>query len=618
MKVINSNGQIEQAGGGGGGGSINLSAGTTSNNMSAVTFGNGGGVSFGLNGSVVTAVAPAGAGLAAVYDGANSISSGTIRFTNANGISFTINGQTISGSVQTNYLTTAALSNHSHGVSFTSGSVGFQTLSFTNSNGISFNSGTQGIFASHNALTTARASTDGVGLATAQTNVTWTVNSAGLSLNAGGYAGTGFTSTTTAGTDVKGTHNTAGLSIAVPNFLTTAMASNAATISNIRVSAGTSSTNLSALTFDNAGGITFGMNGSVITAQAPAGAPSPVNFSAGTTSNNLASVIFANGNGVSFGLNTGASSQSITASHNGLTTARASNDAVGLATAQTNVTWTVNSAGLSFNAAGYAGTSTGFTGTNASASMTHDSNGLALMLSVPNAGGGAGYTAMSLQNRQLVASTTILAGGGQNSLWLAPIRIAVPLNASTILAAMVSYSGTITSAATAQAGHTVRVGIWSQHTDPASTSRFDTLWTGAASMTFWNSGTSSVSYAYSQSGGQTTSSSAGSNLMTASVMGVRHIILPIGSTFTAGLYVLGLLNSTSTAGYSAAMSRIAAYFDNPMSVGAGTFGQATNNSNGYADGGTYLTTTGGLPSSLALNQIGQVANVMPFFKMGAI
>jgi len=106
--------------------------------------------------------------------------------------------------------------------------------------------------------------------------------------------------------------------------------------------------------------------------------------------------------------------------------------------------------------------------------------------------------------------------------------------------------------------------------------------------------------------------------MTASVMGARHIIFPIGSTMPTGLYVVGVLNSSSSAGYSAAMSRMAAYFDNPLSVGQGTFGQATNNSIGYADGGTYRTTTGGLPDTLALTQIGGVANVMPFFKIGAI
>jgi urea transporter len=183
---------------------------------------------------------------------------------------------------------------------------------------------------------------------------------------------------------------------------------------------------------------------------------------------------------------------------------------------------------------------------------------------------------------------------------------------------MISYSGTITSAATAQAGQTLRVGIWARHTDPASSNRFDTWWTGAASLTFWNSGTSSVSYAYSQSGGQTTGSSAGSNLMTASVMGARQIIFPINSTMSAGLYVIGLVNSTSSAGYSAAMSRMALYMDNPLSLGQGTFGQATNNSIGYADGGTYGTTTAGLPASIELSQIKQQANVMPYFKIGAL
>lgn len=132
---------------------------------------------------------------------AGTSASGTIA---SNGISVSIGA----------YLTTAALSNHSHGVSFTSGSVAFQTLSFTNSNGISFNSGTQGIFASHNAITTARASTDAIGLNTAQSNVTWTVNSSGLSLDARGYAGT---TTGFAGANISGsmTHNSVGLNLSL-------------------------------------------------------------------------------------------------------------------------------------------------------------------------------------------------------------------------------------------------------------------------------------------------------------------------------------------------------------------------------------------------------------------
>jgi hypothetical protein len=52
------------------------------------------------------------------------------------------------------------------------------------------------------------------------------------------------------------------------NYLTTAMLSNAVTISNINVSAGTTSNNLSKITFSNSNNVTFGLNASVITASA--------------------------------------------------------------------------------------------------------------------------------------------------------------------------------------------------------------------------------------------------------------------------------------------------------------------------------------------------------------
>lgn len=67
---------------------------------------------------------------------------------------------------------------------------------------------------------------------------------------------------------------------------------------------------------------------------------------------------------------------------NYITTARASNDAVGLNTAQSNVTWTVNSNGLSLDARGYAGTNTTFNGANVSGSMTVNSNGVQISASV--------------------------------------------------------------------------------------------------------------------------------------------------------------------------------------------------------------------------------------------
>jgi hypothetical protein len=224
------------------------------------------------------------------------------------------------------------------------GSSTFQTLTFANSNGVSFSNSNGSVVATVKTdyqtsgayLTTARASNDAVGLNTALTanGVAWTVNSSGISLN-------------------------------VPAFLTTAMQSNAATISNINVSAGTTSTNASAFTF-------------------------------------------ANANGVSFGLGTGASVGSITASHNGITTGRASNDAVGLAAALTAgpLAWTVNSAGISLNAGSAAGTTSGFTGgASISGSMTHNTAGLAVSLSHP-----AWITTAMLSNAATLSAINVSAG----------------------------------------------------------------------------------------------------------------------------------------------------------------------------------------------------------------
>src|SRR5258708_8056692 len=64
------------------GANVNFSAGTTSNNLGAVTFSNSNNVSFGLNGSTITA----------------SIPNQTYVFSNSNNISFGVNGSTITAS----------------------------------------------------------------------------------------------------------------------------------------------------------------------------------------------------------------------------------------------------------------------------------------------------------------------------------------------------------------------------------------------------------------------------------------------------------------------------------------------------------------------------------------
>lgn len=406
------------------------------------------------------------------------------------------------------------------------------TVVFSNANGVSFGLNGSTVTASHNGLTTARASTDAVGLNTAQTNVTWTVNSSGVSLNAGGYAGTGFTSAPTAGTAVVGTNNTAGLSLGVPAFLTTAAqsnhshgdptlaltnltgttasASNGFTLSlsgnaaqtaqsavkaigasnvgntagNTGVStgidwvfAGSNNVTLSQSTaaggpntiwvsgptvggaqtgisgvqvsdatftsgtvsFRNANGISFGSSGAngvsaSYTVPSTAGLISAVNLSAGTTSENAAAFTFSNANGVSFGLAGGTLTATVRTDY--LTTAMRSDGAVGLNTAQTNVTWTVNSSGISLDARGYAGTGTTFNGANVSGSMTVDRIGVNLSLS---AGGGTVLTAYAASNTTqsstgtIALSSLVFAGAGVASVGVSngSVVVSVPASAGT-------------------------------------------------------------------------------------------------------------------------------------------------------------------------------------------
>lgn len=74
---------------------------------------------------------------------------------------------------------------------------------------------------------------------------------------------------------------------------------------NLALSAGTVSQNIGTLVFSNSNGVSFGMNGSTITASAAGGggADGGVFLSAGTTSISSGQVILSNSNGVSFGLN---------------------------------------------------------------------------------------------------------------------------------------------------------------------------------------------------------------------------------------------------------------------------------------------------------------------------
>src|SRR6185295_15475356 len=89
------------------------------------------------------------------------------------------------------------------------------------------------------------------------------------------------------------------------------------------ISAGTQSQNTGTVVFSNSNGISFGLNNGTLTATVTPGAAAGVAAaSAGTQLQTSGTLNFVNSNGITIGMS---GSSQLTFSHNGLTTAMASN-----------------------------------------------------------------------------------------------------------------------------------------------------------------------------------------------------------------------------------------------------------------------------------------------------
>jgi hypothetical protein len=188
-----------------------------------------------INGQSATLTISGGAGAAG---NTGSISAGTTRltlgeavFSNSNGVSFGINGQTVTASIATSL---TAIN-----VSAGTTSNNLSAITFSNSNGISFGLDASTITASYTVPTV--------------TNSSWTVSDNATSGTVARLAFTNLNNVTLSlSTGAGGSHTIVG---SVNTSLT-----------NIRISAGTTSNLLSAVTFSNSNGISFGINASTITA----------------------------------------------------------------------------------------------------------------------------------------------------------------------------------------------------------------------------------------------------------------------------------------------------------------------------------------------------------------
>jgi hypothetical protein len=402
--------------GGGGLTNINVSAGTTSNNLSAITFSNSNGVSFGLNASNINLSA-----------GTTSNNLSAAVFSNSNNVSFGLNGSTVTASA------TVASSQGSINVSAGTTSGNVSAVTFSNSNGFSFGLNAGTITGSYTVPTVPAQFSGGnsnlgntlgdTGVVTGRlvlvgtNNITLSgsTNGGSMTISISGAAAAGNTGSISAGT-TRATlgevvfSNSNGISFGVNGQTVTG--SVATSLTNINVSAGTTSNNLSAITFSNSNGISFGLNASTLTASV-ATSLTNINLSAGTTSNNLSAITFSNSNNVSFGLNGSTVTATATvASTQGSIRISAGTTSV-LSSAFTfsnsnNVSFGMNTDGIITATATMAGggsvnVSAGTTSNNLTAITFSNSNGISFGL---NASTITASVATSLTNINFSAGTT--------------------------------------------------------------------------------------------------------------------------------------------------------------------------------------------------------------------
>lgn len=489
------------------------------------------------------------------------------------------------------------------------------TISFSNQNGVTIGSSVNGAsqYVRLSVATSYRASNDAVGLNTAKTNVTWTVNSSGISLNAGGYAGTGTSATNATFTlDSNGL----ALSIAAPGG-----AGYSAGVSNVGNTAGNT----------------------------------------GLTGSNL---VLSGGNGVSLSQSTHANGATVGFSVN--TSYRASNDAIGLNTAKTNVTWTVNSSGLSLDAGGYAGTATaitgkasitlnsgglsfngaglagttsGFTGANISASITHNTDGLAMSMSVAAPGAAAENNAINLLGNNTAGNTTatgstigwsginLTLSGTNNSV----VNISAPATSSLVGTSGISVSTNGSTISVMQVGingwepyrdndviasslgngtlqlnpHIVEAPrVWDRVVIPINNTNSSNS-SGSHTLSFYvglftqNASTLSLYGSTSSSTAVTHSGTAGSYSL---YSGQRLFTIPWTTTAQPGRYWIGVMTRTASGGANGSYSMFVNSQLNSNFLGH--FGSAHNTSMQYTLGqGIMSVTTAAMPSAVAFTDI---------------
>jgi hypothetical protein len=473
-------------------------------------------------------------------------------------------------------------------------------------------------------------------------NATLSVNGGTLVFSGGaGAAGntgylSGGTTNASLGTVVFSDSN--GISFGVDGQTLTASHNGLTSQSNQALSGSNGSFAFQTATFGALNGLTFyTSNGSMVgsyTVPSQTTQPGIQSFSAGTTRVTTGEVIFSNSNGLSFGVD----GQTVTASHNGLTS-------------QSNQAFSAAGGSSAFQTLGFSDNGVGsFTNTDGSVALasvraslfavsntTQSSSGTQNLNGISFAG--AGVASVGVTNGSVVISVPAGGGGltninvsaGTTSNNLSKFEFAnsngvsFGLNGSTVTASVAAAGGGITySGFDPQYGGRLvfagQQGNASFHIQPMGgmpSFQFDRLAlglvftatsnsSGSITLSMWvgvytrNVSTLSMMHSTSYTTNASMSGTVGSYSLWS---GVRNAMVPWTSTISAGDYWLGIGSRTTTGG-AAGMTISQQLLSQIGSSHRGEFGVALNNTKQFYLGmGRYSATTSAVPGSIAFTEI---------------
>ena len=450
-------------------------------------------------------------------------------------------------------------------VSGSNGSFNFSTLSLGSSNGMHFYTTNGSIVGSYTVPVQSNQSLGifAIGNTTGQSSSS-TFDARSLSLNGAGIISVG----------------NSGGSVYV-----------SATQSNQAASGSNGSFTFQTLSFGNLNGFSFyTSNGSIVGSYTDAGAGggiSAVVISVGTTNNAVSNFSFADSNGVSFGIN----GSVITASHNGLTTAAASDHSHG------NPTLNL---------------------TNLSGTTASNSAGFTLSLSAAAAGGGGGATINNYVPFQLNNNNTSFSSMGQNTLYM---QFMIPPENVTMNKFEIYARGSFVSSTNSQAySQTILYGLYSQGTGASSTLMTQV---GTSSIGMSVSYNSNTAYGYTLGQGATSfTSSSGGTALASHLSGPMHYYMPFASSMEVGKKYAFAFKISSTTAVGTSPMRFAPLVMTVMNslsfakLAADSITAPSTSNYGDWDMVAGTVTTAAMPASIAFNAMSiQVSRQRLFLQM---